>query len=189
MDRAAHLRALLTAHPVADAEESTHRARMLALLAAGDDPFRRDHFSPGHFTASAFVISHDDARLLLILHAKLGRWLQPGGHIDLDDADVIAAARREVAEETGLSGLTLVDEAGPLLDLDIHVIPPNPRKGEPAHEHLDVRVLLRAGPDAAARAGSDARDLRWVPLAEVNAVESDASVMRAVAKLIARRGR
>ncbi len=175
------LRALVRAHEPVDATEAGHRARMLALLDVPADPFARTHFGPGHFTASAFVLSPDARALLLILHSKLGLWLQPGGHIDPDDADVVAAARREVAEETGVLDLAGVPGA-PLLDLDVHGIPPNPRKGEPAHEHFDVRVLFQARSwDFAA--GSDAQAARWVSLPDVVDAGTDESVLRAVRRI------
>ncbi len=181
MDRRPSLRDLLAAHAPADDTEAAHRARMLALLDAAD-PFARTHFAPGHFTASAFVLSPDGDALLLILHRKLGRWLQPGGHIDPDDADVFAAARREVAEETGLTAVD-VDPAWPrLLDLDVHAIPPHPKSGEPGHEHFDVRVLLRARTTALA-AGEDVKDARWFPLDALPTIETDESVRRAVRKI------
>jgi 8-oxo-dGTP pyrophosphatase MutT (NUDIX family) len=181
MDRRPSLRDLLAAHVPADATEATHRERMLALLDA-DDPFARSRFAPGHFTASAFVLSPDGGALLLILHRKLGRWLQPGGHIDPDDADVFAAARREVAEETGLTAVDVDPDWPSLLDLDIHAIPPHPKSGEPGHEHFDVRVLLRARTDALA-AGEDVKDARWFPLDALPGIETDESVLRAVRKI------
>ena len=64
--------------------------------------------------------------------------------------------------------------------MDIHEIPA--RKADPAHLHLDVRILFRAT-TYDIQAGSDAVDARWVPLTEIESIESDASVMRAVEKL------
>lgn len=168
----------LERHRGADAAEEQHRAEMLALLRRGGRPLDRDHWTPGHFTASAFVLSPDDRQLLLIFHGKLHRWLQPGGHIDAGDADALAAARRELREETGLVEPALVIDRP--FDLDIHAIPA--RKGDPQHLHLDVRYLWRA-PRWEICAGDDAQQARWVPLGEVAALESDASVLRAVAKL------
>jgi 8-oxo-dGTP pyrophosphatase MutT (NUDIX family) len=151
---------------------------MRALTHVTGDPFARDHWTPGHFTASAFVLSPDRAKLLLILHGKLHRWLQPGGHIEPDDVDVFAAAQREVAEEVGLPDLPHAD--GPsIFDVDVHRIPPI--GSAPAHRHFDVRVLLLA-PDLRATAGSDAKEARWVPLADVARWETDESVLRAVRK-------
>ncbi len=180
MDRLTHLQALLSQHRPADEQEADFCADMKALAQGSGDCFSRDHFEPGHFTASAFVLSPDQKSLLLIFHGKLARWLQPGGHIDPEDENVLRAAAREVEEETGLSDLKPLGQG--LFDVDVHEIPA--RKGDPKHLHFDVRILLQAA-HWEFQAGSDALDARWVALTEVNAVESDASVMRAVQKLFA----
>ncbi len=177
-ERASDLRSQLQAYVARDAREAEHLARMRELCESVADPFSRASFEPGHFTASAFVLSPERDALLLILHAKLGRWLQPGGHVDPGDTDLLAAARREACEEAGLEGLD-AELRGPF-DLDVHAIPP--LRGEPAHAHFDVRFLFRSR-SRAARAASDAKAARWVPLDELTAQLSDPSVMRAVHKL------
>jgi 8-oxo-dGTP pyrophosphatase MutT (NUDIX family) len=169
------VRALLRAHRPADAREAAFLDEMLALTDA-DDPFARSSFAPGHFTASAFVWSPDRSALLLVLHGKLHRWLQPGGHFEPGEDDPIAAARREVREEVGV----VADGEEALFDVDVHVIPA--RGADPAHRHYDLRVLLQAR-TWAFRAGSDAREARWVPLGEVTTLGSDESVLRAVRRL------
>jgi 8-oxo-dGTP pyrophosphatase MutT (NUDIX family) len=187
LHRRAELRTLLERLEPADALEREHRARILALLDHAADPFDRSQFAPGHVTASAFVLDPGHERLLLILHAKLGRWLQPGGHIESDDSSVCAAAQREVLEETGLEVSTEDAFGARLLDVDVHQIPARP--DIPAHEHFDVRFAFEAA-HTGARAGSDAKQTRWVPIAELLPGEThlptDESVMRAVRKLRAR---
>ena len=177
---------LLAQHPPLDERESDHLERMRRLadlgLAGRLDPFSRRCFVPGHFTASSFVLSPDDTSILLILHAKLGLWLQPGGHVDPTDPSVLIAARREVAEETGLCDLELLSPTGlpqALLDVDIHLIPARPE--EPAHEHFDLRFLFRSA-GTALEGNDEVRGVRWVPLDQVGAVRSDASVMRAITR-------
>ena len=179
MTRHTHLRQLLHEHHPTDPQEEEFRRDMLSLLEQGTDCFSRNHFEPGHFTASAFVLSPDARAVLLIFHGKLSRWLQPGGHIEPGDDNVLIAAIREAQEETGLSDLIPVG-AG-LFDVDIHEIPA--RKSDPTHRHFDVRILLQSQ-STDFQAGSDALDAKWVRLEDVNAVESDASVMRAVQKLM-----
>lgn len=180
IDRRPALRRLLDAYRPEDSAEQGHRQAILQLLESTQDPFSRHHFAPGHVTASAFVLAPDLEQILLILHGKLHRWLQPGGHVDPDDADVIAAARREVAEEVGLRELAFWRQTAAIFDVDVHVIPA--RRTEPEHRHFDVRFAFVA-PGHAFVAASDARAGQWVPLREVGRLESDASVLRAVAKL------
>lgn len=180
--RGGSLRALLESHPAEDPREKAYLERMTELLAVGEDCFSRTHFQPGHFTASAFVLSPDRESVLLILHGKLGLWLQPGGHIDPSDVDVVAAARREVIEETGIEVQVAEGKGASLLDVDIHAIPANPRKSEPSHEHFDLRFTFVA-PSLDFHAGSDALAARWVRLEAVVDAGTDDSVRRAIRKL------
>lgn len=153
---------------------------MHALLEGAEDAFARTSFSPGHFTASAFVLSPDGGELFLIHHPKLGIWVQPGGHVEASDADVLAAARREVLEEVGLEDAPLHPACAGVFDIDIHPIPA--RKDEPAHEHFDVRFLFAAPHKELVRASAEVRGGRWVPLGDVADAGSDRSVTRAAAK-------
>ncbi len=181
MFRAMHptTRSLLAAHRCATDLEDIHRDRMVGLLERTQAPFSHAQYEPGHFTASAFVLSPDRRDVLLIWHDKLQRWLQPGGHIEPEDADPIAAARREVAEETMLDDVELV--TGGLLDVDVHAIPPH--KDTPGHEHFDLRFAFISGTRTVA-AADGCSDVRWVPLTEVAGVDTDESVMRAVRRLL-----
>ena len=153
---------------------------MLERLEHAPDPFDKNRFEPGHFTSSGYVVSPDDRDVLLIFHESLQRWLQPGGHVEPADSSIIEAARREVLEEVGIRVEALDDT---IFDIDVHDIPA--RGDMPAHKHFDVRFLFAAEPQALV-AASDARDARWVPLGEVSTRQSDASVMRAVARIRSR---
>lgn len=175
------IRTALAAYAPADDRERAFRDRMLSLCDA-TEPFSRTAFTPGHFTASAFVLSPDRRRLLVVFHRKLGRWLQPGGHIEPTDASILDAARREVEEETGVRGTIAADER--VFDIDIHDIPA--RRDEAAHEHFDLRVLLFA-PEIAVVANDEVEAVRWADLAEIPSLGTDESVLRAVRKLQARR--
>jgi len=54
-----------------------------------------------HFCASVFVINPIDKKILLVKHNMFDKWVQPGGHIEADEAPEEAAVR-EVFEETGI---------------------------------------------------------------------------------------
>lgn len=174
------LRSLLTVHTPACDEEAAYLSRMMTLLDSPGDPMSRGHYGPGHFTASGFVLSPDGGSVLLVLHRKLNRWLQPGGHIDPADADLFAAARREVAEETGLDDLPAEGADGVAFDVDIHPIPA--RKAEPAHEHFDVRFLLRAEVTEITR-NDETHDAEWVPLDALATRMHDPAEARVIRKL------
>ncbi|MBI1367367.1 MAG: NUDIX domain-containing protein [Planctomycetes bacterium] len=179
----AHVLELLNRYEAYDARERHHFRRMIKLAQDAADPFSRKLFEPGHFTASAFIVSPDARSLLLILHSKLHRWLQPGGHIDAADTNILEAARRETREETGVVDMDAVPlNRVQLFDLDIHPIPANPKKDEPAHEHFDLRFLFRAKTTELV-AADDAHDARWVDLRQITQEFTDASVMRALEKL------
>jgi 8-oxo-dGTP pyrophosphatase MutT (NUDIX family) len=169
---------LLDFEPASQTERS-FKDRMLSLCAT-KAPFSRHQFEPGHFTASAFILSANYESLLLIHHAKLHRWLQPGGHVELADESLLAAATREAMEECSLKASDLELLSSEPFDLDIHRIPA--RKAEPEHEHFDVRFLFRCRTDRAS-AGDEVLDLAYVAFEHINAVESDPSVMRAVKRL------
>ncbi len=111
--------------------------------------------APAHLTASAAILDPAGRRLLLVLHRKVGRWLQPGGHCEAGDATLGAAALREAVEESGISALELVPG---ILQVDRHPAPCNPRVVE---EHLDVRYLVLAAGDAVPSVSSESDDVRW----------------------------
>jgi 8-oxo-dGTP pyrophosphatase MutT (NUDIX family) len=179
MEYSQDLRELLEAYAPSDARETLFRARMLEL-ADTPRPFDRSSFEPGHFTASAFIISPERDALLLVHHKKLGLWLQPGGHIDPSDASALEAARREVMEEVGVRELRLASHDRALFDIDIHPIPAHGR--EPAHEHFDLRFLFVAE-HRGFSASEEVAAARWVPLGELDAITQDASVRRATGKI------
>ena len=138
MSALAELVAALRAHVSGDDREEADRCAMLRLADELAEPLSREQ-ARAHFTASAFVVDESGARTCLVTHAKLGRLLQPGGHVEPGDGSLEAAALREAREETALE-LELHPRAPRPFDLDVHPIPERP--GEPAHVHLDVRYLL-----------------------------------------------
>ena len=154
-------------HVAADAREEADRCAMIRLATELAEPLSRTEGS-AHFTASALVVDESGERTCLVTHAKLGRLLQPGGHIEDNDSSVEEAALREAREETGLE-VRLHPHAPRPFDLDVHEIPDRP--GEPRHWHLDVRYLLVG-------AGVPCDGAAWYPIGSAG----DASVGRLVAK-------
>ncbi len=149
------------------------RAQMRELLATRPLPLDRVE-RPGHLTGSALVVDPDSRRTLLLLHAKLGLWVQPGGHAD-GNANLASVALREATEETGIEGLGVWPEA---IDLDVHAVDP---PAEDAHLHHDVRFLVVAPAAAVATINHESHDHRWVGIAELDELGVDDGTRRLVA--------
>ena len=118
--------------------------RVRALLETAADPYRRD--LPLHVTASALIVHPPTGRVLLRWHQRQQAWLQVGGHGDPGETDPFAIVAREAEEETGLADLVPWPD-GEIKQVVIVDVPPG--KGEPAHEHADVRFFMATqSPDA-----------------------------------------
>lgn len=167
----------LEAHRPFNTHEAAMRERLLAFVRGHESCFERS-LAIGHVTASAWVVDAALSLTLLTHHAKLGLWLQPGGHCD-GDPDVLANALREVREEAGLVRLRpLLD--GRIFDVDAHDIPA--RGPEAAHVHYDVRFLIEADPSEPLRLTAESHELAWVALDDVASLNTDESVVRLAAK-------
>ena len=135
-------------------------ARMRRLAASEPDPWSRS--LPLHFTASALVVHPDSGRVLLRWHQRLRMWLQAGGHADPGESDPLVIALREAAEETGLPDLTPWPD-GAIRHAVICHVPAG--KGEPAHEHADVRYFMATRAPETARPENPDAPLRWLTVA------------------------
>ncbi|MFI8195249.1 NUDIX hydrolase [Streptomyces sp. NPDC085942] len=160
--------AYLSRHP----DERDALAGLLTALDQPADVTARTAL-PGHVTCSAAVIDRQ-GRVLHIRHrASGGLMLTPGGHMEPDDRTLLAAALREVAEETGIvpGALCLTRQMlGSPIDIDVHDIDANPLKGESAHRHYDFRyVFYLAGDERPTITLQDEEvsGARWLALPEV----------------------
>lgn len=148
------------------------RDRILALLGEHGAALADRRTAPGHLTGSALVIDPATPRVLLLLHAKLGRWLQPGGHADRDH-ELAGVALREATEETGIDGLRVLL---PAVDVDIHQVDHGDELGR--HLHLDLRFVVIAPPGAVEKGNHESRALRWVAPEEVGALCGEEGIVR-----------
>ena len=139
----------------ASPREHSSRLRILTELGTLERPFDRDG-GLVHVTGSGLLSGRRGT--VLLVHKKLGIWVQPGGHVDAGEAPSDAAVR-EATEETGLA--VHHPAGGPcLLHLDVH-----PAADE--HTHLDLRYLLICDDDGDPSPGEgESRQVRWFALDE-----------------------
>ena len=176
-DRSALLAALRNYKTVYN-EERAFIPRFIELL-QHRDAYERTHL-PGHITGSAWIINNDATKVLLVKHAALHKWLQPGGHADGDE-NVLRVATREVNEETGLVNLS---SDGNLFDIDIHSIPARKDLSFPQHDHYDVRFLFRADESDHLKISDESTDLKWISLSDLPNFNSEPSILRLRSKLV-----
>lgn len=176
------LLATLDAYEPRTASEAADVARARALVASGD-PWSRT--TPLHLTGSALVVHPPTARVLLRWHERMQRWLQVGGHVDPGDGGALAAARREAREETGLADLEPWPDPGRPDILHLAVVPVPAGRGEPAHEHADVRyVLATQRPDEAVPETPGA-PVRWMSIGDAVAAAGVDNLRESLGRLAA----
>jgi 8-oxo-dGTP pyrophosphatase MutT (NUDIX family) len=170
-------------HTAFDTTEATHQANICQFVATNSDAFWQRETLQGHVTGSAFVVNTARTHTLLLHHAKLNRWVQPGGHLDDEDASPAHGALREATEETGILSLTLASEL--LFDIDVHAIEARHKDGlnEPAHFHYDARYLVIAN-ESTVQISTESLGFRWVLLRELAAGANESGLVRMAKKML-----
>ncbi len=125
-------RSPLTSRPMTASGRPESKPSPLSTVCRGHSTW----IDPTHVTASAIVVG--PRGVLLHRHRKLGRWMQPGGHLDPGEEPAEAAVR-ECREETGLTVTHPWGEPR-LVHLDVHA-------AAAGHVHIDLRYLV-GRPDA-----------------------------------------
>jgi 8-oxo-dGTP pyrophosphatase MutT (NUDIX family) len=165
-------RAAVVAALPGEADHEVARTQILAFVDEHPDALERSN-TRGHLTGSALVVDPRTRHVLVLFHAKVQRWLQPGGHAD-GDANLAHVALREAQEETGIVGLRVVT---PAIDLDVHVFH-NAAGTEPDHLHLDVRHLVVAPEGAEPVKNHESEGLRWVAVEDLPSLDVDPGTIR-----------
>lgn len=171
--------ASVEAHCPIDKTEAAHKTAILNHLQQNLDPMDSFCFEPGHATGSAWVIAKDTQQFALIYHQTLKRWLQPGGHAEPEEQDLLTVSMREAEEELGIA---LDLEQPRLLDLDVHRIPAT--KKYPSHLHFDFRYLCITKAQLLQPA-TDAARAEWFSLEHLKTLELDAGMERMLEKSFA----
>ena len=146
-------------------QEAHDKALLLQWLESGRDIYTREN-AAAHLTASAWVVSPDRQQVLMVYHNIYHSWSWMGGHAD-GDRDLLAAAMREVREESGLQEVRLVSER--IYSLEILTVDGHEKRGKyvSSHLHLNVTYLLEADPAAPVRCKPDENSrVAWFPLWE-----------------------
>lgn len=164
--------------PISTSDIDAHE-RIKTFVRSYPDCFERT-LEIGHITASAWLLNKAGTHALLMHHAKLNLWVQPGGHCD-GDPDVLAVALKEAQEESGIEHIVPVHTE--IFDLDVHFIPA--RIDEKEHYHYDIRFLLQVASNEDIAHNHESHDMRWFSKNRDELPTSSESIVRMFEKWVA----
>ncbi len=125
------------------------------------------------FTTSAFIMHPTEKKILLLLHNKIGKWLQPGGHIELNE-DPLQALTHELEEETGLTPdqYTIIEPADSPKASGGHKLLPlpfyfNTHHFDDTHRHIDICYLAKSKTENLTDFPDGASAIGWVTLRQM----------------------
>ena len=153
----------------------------------GEDVFSSTNIK-GHITASGFIYAKKEKAILLLEHKKLGKLLQPGGHVEDIDKAILEAAIREIYEETGLENLELInlfDNKDIPFDINTHIIPDSPKKNMPQHYHHDFRYLFTVDETSEIRIDlNESNNYKWIKILNLQETEDFKVVIQKINKML-----
>jgi len=129
----------------ANEQETADRDFFLRFAAANPDCLLRDN-DIAHFTASAWVVSQNRSKVLMVWHNIYKSWSWTGGHAD-GEPDFASVALREVQEETGVKTARLVRPEP--ISLETLTVEGHVKRGKYLHSHLHLNLTYLIEADEA----------------------------------------
>jgi 8-oxo-dGTP pyrophosphatase MutT (NUDIX family) len=169
---------LLKSYQPTAIDEIAYKKQIIEFIEQNEDCFERTH-PKGHLTASAWLLNNNKSKVLLTHHAKLGTWVQLGGHCD-GDSNVLAVAIKEAQEESGID--EIVPLSNEIFDIDVHLVPANAK--DAAHHHYDIRFLLQVLGNETFKVSEESKDLMWVDKELVKLPTNERSITRMFEKWV-----
>ena len=178
----------LRAYKPVNAQEAADKELMLERLACDPRAFERDALA--HFACSAWTVDPTGTQTLLCYHNIYDSWSWIGGHAD-GEKDLLAVARRELEEETGVTDARPVTVGGgPIASIEVLAVAGHMRRGVwvSSHAHLNVTYLFVADPAQPLRVKPDENSaVRWAALEDIFTLSSEPWLCKHIyEKLVAR---
>ena len=165
----ASLIANLESHtPFDEAENADTAAALEFTKTFMNNSFSRENIV-GHWTASAFVINMEQTKVLFAHHNIYKKFCWLGGHCD-GNPDLLAVARQEVMEESGLTDIQRIDNTAPLDDIWMGAIYAHIKRGKyvNAHLHPNATFIFAADEHSPIKIKPDENSkLMWFPLDDI----------------------
>lgn len=119
-----------------------------------------------HFCVSCYVYDEERQKFLMVKHKKLGKWLQPGGHIE-ENEDPEEACKREVFEETKIK---IELKGNRFIRNEDYIVPLALQKNEINNEHIHMDFVYYAtlkGSNEITNQPEENTDAGWFSLEEI----------------------
>lgn len=149
-------------------QEETEKRLMLQYMDTFPDLLTREN-EMAHFTASCWIVNPARTHALMAFHNLYQSWAWLGGHADGEE-DLLRVALREANEESGIVGARPL--RNDIFSLEILGVDGHVKRGRyvATHLHLNCTYLLEADDRLPIRVKADENsDVRWIPLADVEA--------------------
>lgn len=148
-------------------QEQVDKVSFLSFINSFDDVLTRNNIF-GHLTSSAFVVSEDFSKALVVNHNIFGGLVYPGGHAD-GESDLYSVALREVEEETGINVSPIYKNE--IFAIQVIAVDGHTKRGKyiSPHIHFDVLYLMQAkdiDKDKIRKLESENSDVKWIDLDE-----------------------
>lgn len=169
-------------------QEQRDRERMIRFIMENPDCLERSN-EVGHFTTSIWTVNKERTKTLMVYHNIYNSWSWIGGHADgIEDLSVVAM--RELNEETGIAGATLVSRE--IFSLETLTVDGHMKKGKyvPSHLHFNITFLAEADEAEALTVKEDEnRAVKWWTFEEALQVSTEPWMVERVYKKLIERSR
>jgi 8-oxo-dGTP pyrophosphatase MutT (NUDIX family) len=183
-----HLTQLMTDFVPANDQETSDRQIVLNLIRQHGRQILTRLNPVAHITSSGLILNEAHNKILMVHHNIYNTWTWTGGHAD-GDADLLAVALKEAAEETGV--LSIRPFKNDILSLDILPVYGHFKNGQyvSAHLHLSVAFLLIADEQEPLIINpKENSGVQWVPISQASRYSNEPFMLAIYKKILDRAG-
>lgn len=168
-------------------QERADKKTILGYIDGGEELLTREN-KVMHFTSSCWVMNPERTKALMVHHNIYNAWSWMGGHAD-GCADLLAVAKKELAEESGVTDARLISELP--ITLEMIGVQSHEKKGKyiAPHIHLNVTYLFEVEEDVPLRIKEDENSgVMWRSVEDIRADRTEPHMNKLYNKLLDRLG-
>lgn len=164
-------------------QERADKETILGYIDGGEELLTREN-KLMHFTSSCWVMNPERTKALMVHHNIYNAWSWMGGHAD-GCADLLAVAKKELAEESGVTDARLISEIP--ITLEMIGVQSHEKKGKyiAPHIHLNVTYLFEVEEDVPLRIKEDENSgVMWRSVEDIRADRTEPHMNKLYNKLL-----